>query len=137
MVNIIINGDSRYKVSKTVIQSAVVSTLSNYGTHGKVEVEVSIVGDRKMHQLNRTYRGIDATTDILTFALEDPTPQNITQQRSVGFISYPDNWLRLGSVLISYPQALKDAATDGKSVDEEISFLVEHGCKHLLGIHHS
>lgn len=137
MVNVIINSDNRYKVSKAVIQGAVVSALSAHGIKGNVEVEVSIVGDRKMHELNRTYRGIDAPTDILTFAFEDPTPQNLQHIRSMGFVSYPDNVLRLGSILISHPQAIEDAAMDGKSLDEEIAFLVDHGCKHLLGIHHN
>jgi probable rRNA maturation factor len=130
MVNIIINSDPRYKVSKMIIQSAVVATLAAHGVNRKAEVEVSIVGDRKMHELNKTYRGIDSTTDILTFVLEDPAS-------SAGFVSYPDNVLRLGSIVISHPRAIEDAAMDGKSLDEEMAYLVEHGCKHLLGIHHN
>lgn len=129
MVNVIINCDSRYKVNKMIIQSAVVATLAAHGTRGQAEVEVSIVGDRKMHELNKTYRGIDSTTDILTFVLEDSASNK-------GFISYPDNILRLGSIVISHPRAIEDAAMDGKTLDDEVAYLVEHGCKHLLGIHH-
>ncbi len=89
-----------------------------------------------MHELNRKYRGIDSTTDILSFALEDVTQSSLQHVPRVGFVAAPDRWLRLGDIVISYPQALEDASMDGISVDEEIRSLVEHGVNHLLGIHH-
>jgi len=48
----------------------------------------------------------------------------------------PDDWWYLGDVVISYPQALKQAQEHNLLVDEEIDRLVEHGVLHLLGIHH-
>ena len=48
----------------------------------------------------------------------------------------PDSWLRLGDIVISYPQAMEDASLEGISVDEELRDLVEHGINHLLGINH-
>ncbi len=136
MVNVIISCDSRYKVNKEIVQTAVISTLNSQNIKGPVEVEISIVGNRKMHELNRTYRDLDYAPDILTFALEDPNPQNLQVLPKVGFIASPDKVLRLGCILISYPHAIDDAASDGKSVDDEIAYLAEHGTKHLLGIHH-
>lgn len=137
MVNIIISSDPRYKINKESVHTAVVNVLKEHRVSSKVEVEVNVVGDRKMHQLNKNYRGLDYPTDVLTFALEDPHPQNIQHIVEKGFISAPDKWLRLGSILISYPQAVTDAALDGISVEDEISFLVAHGTNHLLGIHHN
>lgn len=133
MVNIIVNSDPRYKISKDGIKHAVLSVLDEHKINGKVELGVNVVGDRKMHELNKRYRGIDSTTDILSFALEDPMPLNL---QHVGFVAAPDSWLRLGDIIISYPQAVEDAALDTVSVDEEIRLLVEHGVTHLLGIHH-
>lgn len=136
MVNILVSSDPRYSVNRASIQEAVLNVLKNNNVWGRVELEVNVVGDRKMHELNRKYRGIDSTTDILTFALEDPHPHNLQHVPRVGFIAAPDRILRLGSIIISYPQAVEDAALDSKSVEDEISFLVEHGTKHLLGFHH-
>lgn len=136
MINIIISSDPRYIINRGAIKSAVLEVLQKHKISGRVEIEVNIVGDRKMHELNRRYRGIDATTDILSFALEDTSPVNLAHIPRVGFIASPDNWLRLGDIVISYPQALEDAATLGISLDEEIRDLVEHGVDHLLGIHH-
>ncbi|MBI2599466.1 rRNA maturation RNase YbeY [Candidatus Daviesbacteria bacterium] len=136
MINIIVNSDPRYNVNKTSIKNTVLQVLQKHRIGGKVELGVSVVGDRKMHELNRKYRGIDSTTDILSFALEDVSQSNLQHVPRIGFVAAPDRWLRLGDIIISYPQALEDASLDGISVDEEIRSLVEHGVSHLLGIHH-
>ena len=136
MVNVIISSDSRYNISRAAIQTAVLGVLGKHNVRGKVEIEVSIVGDRKMHELNKKYRGLDCTTNILSFALEDPSSQNLQSIPRIGFVAAPDGWLRLGSIIISYPQAVQDAVLGGTSVEEEIIFLVDHGTTHLLGIHH-
>lgn len=136
MVNVVISSDARYSISRPSIQSAVLNVLRKNNVKGSVEVEINVVGDRKMHELNKKYRGIDSSTDILSFAFEDPAPQSLQHIPRLGFIASPDKVLRLGAILISYSQALEDASLDGISVEDEISFLVEHGTKHLLGIHH-
>lgn len=135
MINIIVNSDPRYNINKASIRAAVSEILSKHRIGGRIELGINIVGDRKMHELNRTYRGLDTTTNILSFALEDSNPGNLQHIPRIGFISAPDKWLRLGDIVISYPQAIDDASTDGISVDEEIRDLVEHGLNHLLGIH--
>lgn len=137
MINIIVNSDPRYNVNKNAIKFAVLQALQSHHISGKVEVGINIVGDRKMHELNKKFRGIDSTTDILSFALEDSNPISLQHIPRMGFIASPDRWLRLGDIVISYPQALEDASEQGSSVDEEIRYLVEHGINHLLGIHHA
>ncbi len=136
MINIIVNSDPRYNVNRSAIKFAVVEILQKNRVSGQVEVGINIVGDRKMHELNQKFRGIDSTTDILSFALEDSSSSSLQHIPRVGFIASPDRVLRLGDIVISYPQALEDASMDGISVDDEIRTLVEHGIHHLLGIHH-
>lgn len=148
MVKVIISADSRYKINRTAIQGAVLSVLQRNNVRGQVEIEVNIVGDRKMHELNKKYRNLDYPTDILTFALEDPNPTYLsTEKRQLlggvaskpfgGFIAAPDKILRLGSIIISHPQAVEDATLDSVPVEDEICYLVEHGTDHLLGFHHN
>lgn len=136
MINIIVSSDPRYDVNKTAIKSAVLQVLQKYKIGGKVELGINIIGDRKMHELNRKYRNVDSTANILSFALEDPNLSSLQHIPRIGFVASPDRWLRLGDILISYPQAVEDASLDGIPVDEEIRILVEHGVNHLLGIHH-
>ena len=77
MINIIVNSDSRYPINKLGIQAAVIDVLKqNNVSSGNLEIGISIVGDRKMHEINKQYRGQDSTTNILSFALEDPISQN-------------------------------------------------------------
>ena len=136
MINIIVSADPRYQIDKTAIKMAVFQALQKHRIGGKIELGINIIGDRKMHELNRKYRGIDSTTDILSFSLEDSNPASLQHVPRIGFVAAPDKWLRLGDIVISYPQALEDASMDGISVDDEIRTLVEHGVNHLLGIHH-
>ena len=136
MINIIVSSDPRYSVNKESIRLAVIQSLQNHRISGKIELGINVIGDRKMHELNRKYRGIDSTTDILSFALEDPSFSSLQHIRRFGFVASPDKVLRLGDIVISYPQALEDASDEGISIDEEIRFLIDHGIGHLLGIHH-
>lgn len=137
MVNIIVNSDPRYNINKDNIRAVVSETLSRLRIAGKIELGINIVGDRKMHELNRKYRGLDSTTNILSFALEDSNSASLHHIPRIGFVAAPDKWLRLGDIVISYPQAVEDASMDGISVDEEIRNLVKHGLNHLLGVHHA
>lgn len=137
MINIIVSTDPRYNINRAGLKLAVAQFLKRHHIGGKIELGINIVGDRKMHELNRKYRGIDETTDILSFALEDANPASLQHIPKIGFVAAPDNWLRLGDIVISYPQALEDAAMDGISVDEEIKSLIEHGLDHLLGVQHN
>lgn len=137
MINIIVSADPRYNINKDSLKAAVFQVLQRFRVSGRIELGINIVGDRKMHELNRRFRGIDSTTDILSFALEDSNPANLQHIPRIGFVASPDRWLRLGDIVISYPQAIEDASLDGISVDEEVRNLVEHGLDHLLGIHHT
>ena len=136
MINIIVSSDPRYNVNKAAIKLAVFQVLQRHRISGKVELGINIVGDRKMHELNRKYRSINSTTDILSFAFEDPNPISLQHIPRIGFVASPDKILRLGDIVISYPQVIDDASLDGISVDEEIKNLLEHGMQHLLGVHH-
>lgn len=138
MINIIVTSDPRYPVNKLAVQATVLGILQRYRVSGNVEVGVSIVGDRKMHEINKKYKNVDSIANILSFAYEDPVSTNqLLHTQRLGFIKSPDKILRLGDILISWPELLRDAATEEVSVDEQLRFMVEHGTTHLLGIHHT
>lgn len=137
MIKIIVSSDSRYNIDKLAVQAVVLNILKRQRVKGNIEISISIVGDRKMHEINKKFRGIDNTANILSFALEDPISQSSLQHMpKVGFVKSPDNVLRLGDIVLSYPELIKDAASEGVSIDEQMRFLMDHGVKHLLGTHH-
>ena len=48
----------------------------------------------------------------------------------------PPGITRLGDIVISYPEIIREAAAQEMLVDERIGELVQHGMLHLLGLHH-
>ncbi|MDP2744369.1 MAG: rRNA maturation RNase YbeY [Dehalococcoidia bacterium] len=94
-----------------------------------VELSLTVSGDRVVHSLNRDYRGKDATTDVLSFALT-------AQKGRVKFVLPPDGLRHLGEVVVSYPQAARQARERSHSVERELAILVIHGILHLLGYDH-
>lgn len=124
-INIPIYIESRYRANRKKIKKAVLEVFKLNGVKSAVEVSVAIVGDRKMKSLNKKYRGLDKTTNVLSFS-----------QLEGGASVLPSDVLFLGDVVVSYPQAILDAAQEEMLVDEKICELVAHGITHLLGIHH-
>jgi rRNA maturation RNase YbeY len=90
-----------------------------------VEVSIAIVGNRKMRNLSKKYKGEDKTRDLLSFSLTEGESSNL-----------PQDVLRLGDIVISYPEVIKQASRDEMLVDDKIDELIEHGLEHLLGINH-
>lgn len=117
--------ESRYKVNRKRITDTISRLLNEKGVLGAVEVSVAIVGDRKMRALNKQYRSQDKTTNVLSFSLTEGEA-----------VALPSDVLRLGDVVISYPQIIKEAARDEVLVDDKIDELAKHGIMHLLGINH-
>lgn len=129
MISILFQTESHFPVDRKKIKRAIEDTLSKK-VKSDTEVSVTIIGDRRMRQLNGKYRKIDETTDVLSFPLNDTSVNNIPFQDS------PDRVLRLGDIVVSYPQAVREAVEENKLVDDTIIELVLHGLNHLLGIHH-
>ncbi|PIS09328.1 rRNA maturation RNase YbeY [Candidatus Beckwithbacteria bacterium CG10_big_fil_rev_8_21_14_0_10_34_10] len=125
MIKILIQADSRYPVNRKRIRQKIRQVLRNKGIKKQAELSVLIVGDRKMASLNSKYLKRKGTTDVLSFSLLE------------GKKIFPkEETLRLGDIVISYPQARKQAGQYNILVDKEIDRLVEHGLLHLLGVHH-
>jgi probable rRNA maturation factor len=90
-------------------------------------VSVSVVGDPEMCALNREWRGVDATTDVLSFALDEDEsgPQTAGPWTDV-----------IGDIVVSWPRVLEQATAYGHGVEREFAFLLAHGTLHLLGYDH-
>lgn len=83
---------------------------------------ILITGDPEMHTLNREYRGIDQTTDVLSF-----NENYIDPESGLEF---------LGDIIISVPRAKKQAQEGGHTIEQEFQVLVIHGILHLSGYDH-
>ena len=80
---------------------------------------VRLTGAAEVRRLNRRYRGVDTTTDVLSFPGET-TPEG----------------QHLGDIVISVPTARRQAAERGEPLWREIRCLLLHGILHCLGHDH-
>ena len=134
MIQVSIQVSSRYPVDRRRVRRVIAKTLCRQGISDAAQVGVAVVGDRKMEDLNRKFMGKTGTTDVLSFPLAETSRGVSAVERE--FVEVPQPRLRLGDIVISYPQARNQAQDHNLLVDEEIDRLVEHGVHHLLGIHH-
>ena len=90
-----------------------------------LELSCIIVDDNKIHEINRDYRQIDKSTDVISFAMEDNDQYYVAgMPRS------------LGDIFISIDHAKTQAKDYGHSLKREMCFLFTHGLLHLLGYDH-
>lgn len=84
-------------------------------------LSLELVGDGRMRRLNRRFRHRDKTTDVLAFATrEGPGPPSHL----------------LGDIVISLPQAIRQAREHQQPADHELVMLLIHGVLHLCGYDH-
>ncbi|MDD5072093.1 MAG: rRNA maturation RNase YbeY [Patescibacteria group bacterium] len=106
-----INNKTGSRIDLSLVQEAGEKFLR---AHKKFDYSVSLafVGDKKIRQLNKKYRGIDRVTDILSFPGEDKF---------------------LGEIIIDYSQIKRQAKELGNKPKDELVFILAHGLLHLLG----
>lgn len=94
------------------------------------QVGVHLIDEPLMTELNEQYKHHQGPTDVLTFVMHDP------EQPTPSFIETEEFALQYGDVFLCYPIIEEEAREQGVSTQQQLEFLLEHGCLHLLGIHH-
>lgn len=107
---------------RKLLEKSAKTALENVCPAGESNLSLVLSDDEHLRELNRTYREIDAATDVLSFSSGETDPETGA--------SY------LGDILISYPQAISQAAAGKHAVDAELQLLAVHGVLHLCGFDH-
>ena len=129
MININVLADAKYPFDRDALREHLIKVLAKFRLTDKVEIDVQVVGKRKMTDLHKVYMNLPGPTDVLSFPINDP-------QDDRPFLSSPDGILRLGDIVVCYSVAVEEALEKQCKVDDQIKFLAEHGLMHLLGYHH-
>lgn len=113
--------------TKALVKKACRAVLHEENFNDNAEIELTFVDDEQIKELNKEYRNIDKSTDVLSFPLGengiyDKNPEN-------GFYM-------LGDIVISVDHAEKQADLYGHGIEREIAFLTVHSMLHLLGYDH-
>jgi probable rRNA maturation factor len=132
MIDVDVQIDKSFNADAALIVQAVEAALAVEGTVGAIEVGVLVADDAELHRLNRDYRGVDAPTDVLSFADDEQADA----EAHPTFVRPPEVPRYLGDIAISYERVIAQAAEYGHSVERELAYLTVHGVLHLLGYDH-
>jgi len=118
------NAPAKKIVDQMTAAAAAVLSIENVRPDD-IEISVSFVDMDEIRELNRNFRDIDKTTDVLSF----PQFEDKMQIPDEGVVS-------LGDVVICTEQAMLQADDFGHSAEREIVYLFTHSLFHLLGYDH-
>lgn len=111
------------------IEKLIVFTANELIIENDSEISITLVDNKRIHELNMEYRGKDAPTDVISFALEEMGEGEIPVIGGQGPV-------HLGDIIISVDKAKEQAEEYGHSFKREIGFLAVHGFLHLVGYDH-
>ena len=98
------------------------------GTKEQVTLSAVLVSPDRIQELNRTYRGKDAVTDILSFGEYADTD---------AFAKEEGKDIFLGELFFCYDFISRSAKEDEVNIEREMTYVFSHGILHLLGYDHS
>jgi probable rRNA maturation factor len=113
-------GWARISDAERIVRAAIEAALASAGP-GYFELGVVLSDDAHIQVLNRTWRGKDAATNVLSFPAAD---------------SSQDGPRLLGDVVLALETIEREATEEGKTFQEHLSHLAVHGALHLLGFDH-
>ena len=91
-----------------------------------VEISITYVDEEEMHTLNNQWRGIDRTTDVLSFECDNPFDDDVPAEET----------LELGDIILAPEVIARQAPGFGNSAADECRLMLVHGLLHLLGYDH-
>ncbi len=125
VTNSLRNGDKRrvkfilFKQIKSIL--LICRELTLLSSNSLYDLQVSLVGEKRMRSLNKFYRNVDRTTDVLSF--ENAVP-----------LHFPK--VDLGSLYLCDAVVCRQAKEHGHAFEDECLVLLTHGVLHLLGYDH-
>jgi rRNA maturation RNase YbeY len=118
----VINNQRKTKINRRIFQEfAETLGIQIFEIENK-PFTIAFVSDKKMRELNLKFRGKDKTTDVLSFPYESDE------------FDFEKN--RLGDIVISTEQAVRQAGENDLDFETEIKQLILHGVLHLAGYDH-
>ncbi|GLB46911.1 endoribonuclease YbeY [Philodulcilactobacillus myokoensis] len=98
------------------------------------EMSVTFVNNDKIREINKKYRHVDRSTDVISFAIEDDSDDDIPLKMPKELkAELPEN---LGDIFICIDKVQEQAEFLNHSYERELGFLSVHGFLHLNGYDH-
>ena len=107
-----INNQTNCKIDLRQVEKVVKVFSRVYKIDKNKEISLAFVGDAEIKKLNKSYRGLNKPTDILSF---------------------PGEGDFFGEIIIDYDQIKRQAVDFKNSAEKELIFILTHGLLHLIG----
>ena len=132
----VVVGDARGRPVRVAGLSSWLRRVAPIGARGRVSI--ALVSDRRIRALNRTYRGKDHATDVLSFPAKSPPQTTRRMLRAKPVVSSVSSVVDsfLGEIVIARGVARRQARDACHSELTELRLLALHGLLHLLGYDH-
>lgn len=106
------------------------------GITERYSVELLFVGEKRIKDTNREFRGVDRVTDILSFPTTETKAGDLPTAKENPFEVDEEGNLFLGSLMVCNKRVKAQAKEYGHSEERELNYLLCHGLLHLLGYDH-
>jgi probable rRNA maturation factor len=125
MIEVILDAgiDAAQVPGDATVRHAVAAACMQAGISRKVNLCVRFAGDEAIRELNRTWRGKDKATDVLSFPMQEGPDFDLAES--------------LGDIVLSWPFVLREARRLGLGPVQHAQHLIVHGVLHLLGFVHA
>lgn len=127
-MSVLISNDANLDtlLSEDEVCAIAAHVLAAEGVARDVEISLSYVDEDEMHELNRQWRDIDRTTDVLSFECDSAFDEDIPV----------DEVLELGDIILAPEVIAQQALGFGNDPADECRLMLVHGLLHLLGYDH-
>ena len=126
------------------LRQAAAAALAVAGAGSNATASLVIADDATLRDLNQRFRGLDEVTDVLSFGRSGEADRTgeagapeAAGSGSFVFPETPEEEGMMGEVVISYPQAARQAVEHGWGAEQELALLLVHGILHLFGLDHA
>lgn len=128
MTGIAVEDDSGSDADTARLHRLAAWLLADLGLDPSCELSVLLVDEARMAELHEAWMGEPGPTDVLSFPMDELRIPGPGEPAPEGM---------LGDIALCPPVAARQAPERGRSVDDELAFLLVHGTLHLLGMDHA
>ena len=122
------NGIEQKKEYNEILEKVAITYFKEEGLDiTDLYLSVTLSNEEYIHKINKEYRNIDRSTDVLSFPMFEKN--DIPREKN----GIPDV---LGDIIICIPIVEKQAEEYGHSFERELAYMLVHGFYHLMGYDH-
>ena len=131
MIEVNYNNIEKLPNEEKLIKEVVEKVLLEEKVLNDVDVYITLTNNEEIHKINKEYRDVDRSTDVLSFPMYERDEISKLKEEASDEVERI-----LGDIIVSIEKVKEQAFEYGHSFERELAYLVTHGMLHLLGYDH-